>query len=315
MLAVDILSSIYALRSALGGTFAAVEVELGWDASYRKGVTNKPGGALRCSPSTHSRVNDAMAVHCPFPLKYMRRGREILTELKSRPGSKELARFIAFSEEVLTGRDPQDQPRLVEYEYMRMMTAMSKALHHHNQTSWFGGPAQWPVWLRDAKAHADKAINLIDSLIGEEASDDLPEEDRKRLHNLRAFVEINRIQIIQEQSKKGYLGSDGEPVTPLKAQKIFRDCDALESLKKIVEAYPWIWQAIYNGLEIAATLAEDDYALWFHDRLTAIDPGFHDFDYPHSGEIRPISAEPGMAYFNAKFRATRHQPINQPTKK
>jgi hypothetical protein len=96
--------------------------------------------------------------------------------------------------------------------------------------------------------------------------------------------------------------------------KILREAGVLKRLKEFLEENPFLWQAAWNGLEIASTLkSADDEMLFFYNKLKALDSGFQSFDYS-PGEVPSISDEPGMAYFNNRFRLKLHVDNPEPTK-
>jgi hypothetical protein len=128
-------------------------------------------------------------------------------------------------------------------------------------------------------------------------------------------VFINWTQIIQEQVKAGWENRFNKVMSPVELAALLREKEALLTLKNLLKDFPYLWQAAFNGLEQASMSRDDEYALWFFAELKRLDPGFQDFDYT-LGEVSSISAEPGMAYFHAKYREDLHTPNKiQPKKK
>jgi hypothetical protein len=107
--------------------------------------------------------------------------------------------------------------------------------------------------------------------------------------------------------KAHYPGRNGRVMTIEEKETLFENKKALPFLKELMIKFPYLWQAPFNGLEQASSLRKDEFALWFYNKLKWLDPGFQDFDYS-PGEVLAISAEPGMAYFNAKYRDKLHIP-------
>jgi hypothetical protein len=288
------------LHSILG-SWPEVENAVKIDQRHRRRITNEPGFARRVRSVTRERIAEVLEERRPFPLSdYLRKAREVLTELKASPGSRKLETYVASLDGLLNAHDPSDQKLLVEYKYMRMMACMSKALHRGGRAQWFGSRKEWAEHLRAAQANAEEGMKVAGAVMQKNPSDE-------QIAHLHGFLFINWIQIIQEQAKAGYANLSGKPMSPAEKENLFRSEKALERLKVLMGKFPYLWQAAYNGLEQASSLREDQYALWFYNELKRLDPGFQDFDYS-PGEVAAISAEPGMAYFHAKFREQLHTP-------
>jgi hypothetical protein len=299
-MAMSVVSQLQELHSILG-SWPEVEEVVKIDERHRRRITNEPGFAKRVRSVTRDRIADAHEERRPFPLNdYLRKAREVLTALKASPGSRKLEDYLITLDGLLSAHEPSDQMLLLEYKYMRMMVCMSKALHRGSRSKWFGGRTEWAEHLRAAQANAEEGMKIADVVLERNPSDE-------RVSHLRGFLFINWIQIIQEQTKAGYANLSSKLMTAAEKEKLFRDQKALSTLKALMVKFPYLWQAAYNGLEQASSLREDDFALWFYTELKRLDPGFQDFDYS-PGEVRPISAEPGMAYFYAKYRDQLHVP-------
>lgn len=294
----SVVPQLQELHSILG-SWPEVEDAVKIDERHRRRITNEPGFASRVRPVTRERIAEVHEERRPFPLSdYLRKAREMLTELKASPGSRKLETYVTSLDGLLNAYDPSDQKLLVEYKYMRMMVCMSKALHHGGRGQWFG--SRWGEHLRAAQANAEEGMKMAGAIMQQNPRDE-------QIAHLHGFLFINWIQIIQEQEKAGYANLFGKPVTPAEKEKLFRSEKALARLKALMGKFPYLWQAAYNGLEQASSLRDDQYALWFYNELKRLDPGFQDFDYS-PGEVTAISAEPGMAYFHAKFREQLHTP-------
>jgi hypothetical protein len=181
---------------------------------------------------------------------------------------------------------------------MRMMACMSKALHRGSRSQLFGSRKEWAEYLRAAQANAEDGMKMADAFMQQNSRDE-------QIAHLHGFLFINWIQIIQEQAKAGYANLSGKPMTPAEKEKLFHSEKALAKVKALMEKFPYLWQAAYNGLEQASSLRDDQYALWFYSELKRLDPGFQELDYS-PGEVAAISAEPALAYFHAKFREQLH---------
>jgi hypothetical protein len=79
--------------------------------------------------------------------------------------------------------------------------------------------------------------------------------------------------------KANFPNLSGKVMSISEMRRLFRKIDALGQLKKVVETFPYLWTAAYDGLEQSSMMEDDSYALWFHSELTRMDPGFQDLDY------------------------------------
>jgi hypothetical protein len=296
----SVFPQLHELHSILG-SWPEVEDAVKIDERHRRRITNEPGFAKRVRSVTRERIAEVHEERRPFPLSdYLRKAREVLTELKASPGSRRLENYLITLDGLLNAHDPSDQTLLLEYKYMRMMVCMSKALHRGSRSKWFGGRKEWAEHLHVAQANAEEGMKIADAILEQNPGDE-------RVAHLRGFLFINWVQINQEQTKAGYKNLSGEVMTVAEKEKLFRERDALATLQALMIQFPYLWQAAYNGLEQASSMREDDYVLWFYNELKRLDPGFQDFDYS-PGEVLAISAEPGMAYFHAKYRDQLHVP-------
>jgi len=279
------------------GSWPLVEKAVGIDRKTRRHYTNVAGGALRAGPESTKRINRAHELRRPFPLSdHLRVARAELTRLKAFPGSDELEGFLRVLEGFLEEHQPENPAKLVEYSYMRMLVSMSKALHSGGRSDWFEG--RFGESLRIAQKHAEFGKEVADRLLNIEPGNE-------QMSSLQAFLFINWIQIIQEQTKRGYENLSGKKMTFAEKEKLFRDHNALSTLQGLMGQFPYLWQAAYNGLEQASSLKDDVFAIWFYNELKRLDPGFQDFDYT-PGEAVAISREPEMVYFHDKYRSELH---------
>jgi len=92
------------------------------------------------------------------------------------------------------------------------------------------------------------------------------------------------------------------------ALELLRDRSALAAVRQFLADNPYLWQAAYNGLELASAFESDVDALWFYGELKRLDPGFQSFDYS-PGEVPSLSNEPGMAWFCRRYRKQLHVPV------
>jgi hypothetical protein len=259
----------------------------------------EPGRGRRARPYIRRKVQTVLQQHRPFPLgDFLRKSREWLVAEKARPGSDELRRCLEILDGFLSQQEPEDPALLLDYEYMRMMVAVSKALHRGPQRYWFG--ERTADHLTCAQVSAEKGMKIADTLLEANRRDD-------RVARLRAILFVNWTMLILEQSKLGEKQLLGVKLNAAAAAKILRKENALTKLKAFVIEFPFLWQAVYNGLEMASSLREDDDAKWFYFKLKELDSGFQDFDYS-PGEVASISKEEGMKYFHDKYRSKFHTP-------
>ncbi|MFG1187886.1 hypothetical protein [Xanthobacter aminoxidans] len=294
------------MRLVSGLSQAQIDEETGLFANGRR-LRNRPGQAGRAKPYTRNLICQAYKRLVPSPLSpHLREAHEELVELKRKPGSEALRRFLEINDgvldDVLRENHPEDGLRRLEYFYFRLLVSFSMAIHGNRQATWCGG--RFSHHLIVAQTAAEKGIVLADRLLQSEVHDG---EATGRVKRLRALLVINLFQIYLEQYKRGYPNAAGQVVTcdQLKAQ--FLEQDALGKHWALVEEFPYLWQAIYNGLEQASFLEVEEPALRFYRKLVELDPGFQDFDYT-PGEVDALSKEKQMAWFCERFRSTLHTP-------
>lgn len=292
------------MRLVSGLSQAQIDEETCLFANGRR-LRNRPGQAGRAKPVTRNLICQAYKRLVPSPLSpHLREAYEELVELKRKPGTEPLRRFLVIYDgildDVLRENHPADGLRRLEYLYFRLLVSFSLAIH--GQANWCGG--RFSHHLIAAQTAAEKGIALADRLLQSEVHDG---EATGRVKRLRALIVINLFQIYLEQSKRGYPNAAGQVVTrdQLKAQ--FLEQDALGKHWALVEEFPYLWQAIYNGLEQASFLEAEEPALRFYRKLVDLDPGFQDFDYS-PGEVVSLSKEKEMAWFCERFRSTLHTP-------
>lgn len=300
------LQELYAVLAS----WTAVGVAVKLDPRTVRRLWKVPGAANNADPTTREQIAAALEKERPFPVKcaYLRKAREHLTLLKSRPGAEELENYLIELEGFLYAFDPSDPAVLLEYKYMRMMVCASKALHRGTRTTWFGDRKNWVEYLRAAVVNAEEAIPIADAILQQDP------EDRDVAH-LRAILLVNWVQLLHEEAKKEYRNIPGKRMSQPELAALLRERQVLSMLKSLLAEFPYLWQAVYNGLELASsqmeladsTQKDDDDALWFYETLKRLDPGFQDFDYT-PGEVKAISKEPAMRCFHDKYRASRHIP-------
>ena len=280
------------------GSRRAVEIDTGVTEKVQQNVVNEPG--YQVSAATRKLLNEAHERRRPFPLPEMfRLARKKLTELKARPGSRELLEEIVKMEGFLHLSRSRTPLEAIALGYLRVLYLMSKALHHNKAAEWFGGRSAWKAFLAEAEIECERALGLADEHL---ARVDVKPDDRDMIERLRPFLLINWLQLVAEQAKARYKR------TPEEAERLLRDRNALKALREFLEQNPYLWQVAYNGLETASILKSDSDALWFYERLKDLDPGFQSFDYS-PGEVVSLSDEQGMAYFCQRYRERLHKPI------
>jgi hypothetical protein len=278
------------------GSWTRVDEEIRWSDRKRRDFLNTPGGAKALSRGTRQAIARAARRLLPFPLpEHLTALRAKLADLKARPSSSELEEFLSITHGLLVDARPTTLFTQAAYGYVLGLVLMSMALHHKNQNGWFGGRAKWREYLQGAEQVFDRCGRAID-----EGLNDAPKEEQKVLARLRPFLLINWIATVVEQAKAGYHRSIDEALT------LLRDKDALAELRRFLNTYPHLWQAAWNGLDLASMFEDDEMACWFYNRLKVIDRGFQSFDYA-PGEVQSISVE--MPYFSARFREQLHKPI------
>jgi hypothetical protein len=187
--------------------------------------------------------------------------------------------------------------------YMLGFTAMSRALHHNDQHNWFGGRKEWPRAMIQAEQFFDRGQITI-----AKAPNDCPHDEKHLLAKLDHVLFNNWLVAVAAQPKLG-MGRSRE-----ETDGILREARVLSRLIEFLQENPFLWQAAWNGLEIASTLrGSDNEMLSFYNKLKELDSGFQSFDYS-PGEVPSISDEPGMAYFCARFRDRLHVDNPEPIK-
>lgn len=281
------------------GSQEALASELACDPSQVRRFL-RPGYGNRASKGSRATIERIARVELPFPLlmRFLRVAREELVRLKAQPGKPALRKYLIILDGFLKAHEPTDDALLMEFLYMRMMVAMSKALHQGGDPDGLDGSLA--AHLAYAQECAQKGMEATDNWLRENPKD-------VRVAHLRAVMYVNWIQIHQEQTKAKLPTLSGRVMTTTQLDKMFRDERVLAKLVVLVRLFPYLWQALYNGLELASTLHEDRYAMWFYRGLKKCDSGFQDFDYS-PGEVMPISKEIGMKYFAKKYRSTLHIP-------
>jgi hypothetical protein len=251
------------------------------------------------SATTGALIDENYERIVPFPMPSdLRAIRAELVEAKAEPGRRRLEIVLMKIDALLRLAHPRNCVDLLSLRYLTVLSLMSKALHAGTNPTWFGGPPAWKQALADAEDECELAMQEADDAL----LTDLTPEEREMIEKLRPFLLINWLQLIAEQAKLNYKRTQAD------AEKLLRERNAIQSLRNFLEFNPFLWQAAYDGLEIASTLKLDDDALHFYGILKNLDRGFSSFDYS-PGEVKAISAEPGMAYFSQKYRAKLHKPI------
>jgi hypothetical protein len=254
------------------------------------------GGAVQ--ENTRRQLAAALEEVSPFPLliERLKHARKHLLSLERYPGSNSLREFVCSYDGCLD-QEPDDDHGRIQFQYIRMMFATSKALYHGGKVNWFNPRSKH---LQDAQKDAESAIKLADQILQNDP-------DNENVRHLRAILFVNWTQIIQEQVKAKFPNLNGTVMSVTEMRTLFREKNALGQLKEVIEKFPYLWTAAYNGLEQSSMLQDDSWALWFYNELKRMDCGFQDFDYT-PGELVAISAERGMAYFHDKYRDQLHTP-------
>ena len=292
------VSQFQELRDITGSLAKAAE-RAGLTERHARRLVKEPGRGALVQENTRQQLAAALEEVSPFPLTLssLKYGRSLLITLESNPGSNPLRDFLCSYGELLNNQEPDDDHKRIQFGYMRMMIATSKAMYHGGKVSWFHPRSEH---LRNAQKDAESAIKLADQML-------LNDPDNKDVRHLRAILFVNWTQIIQEQVKAKFPNLSGKVMSVTEMRRLFRETKALGQLKKVVENFPYLWTAAYDGLEQSSMMEDDSHALWFHRELTRMDPGFQDFDYS-PGELVAISAEHGMTYFHNKYRDQLHTP-------
>jgi hypothetical protein len=274
------------------------------DREYRK-LMGIAGGALRASRRTRSLIEIAHERHNPFPLpEHMRLAREAMIPLKCRPGSEDLRKRIVEIEGMLADYEPKTIWASASKSYMLGFTAMSRALHHNDQHNWFGGRKEWRRAIVEAEQFFEQGRITIANAPNEHL-----QEEQHILRKLDHVLFNNWLVAVAAQPKIG-MGRSRE-----ETDGILREASVLTKLSEFLNENPFLWQAAWNGLEIASTLkSDDDEMLPFYNKLKELDSGFQSFDYS-PGEVPSISGELGMAYFCERFRDRLHVDNPEPTTK
>ncbi len=289
---------VFELRDCLG-SWEKVAEALGYSTRQPSRIQVPGYGAGRICPIARREVERLLEAYRPFPLGDLyRKSREWLVAEKSRPGSDDLRRCLEILDGYLAQLRPADETQEMEHHYMCMMVAVSKALHHGRKSGWFGDCTA--AHLVCAQEHAEAGLRLAEASRAKKCNED-------RVARLQAIFFVNWIMLILEQSKLGEKNLFSVKLKLEHGKQILRAENALVRLKCFVSEFPFLWQAVYNGLEVASTLNADADAIWFYTRLKSLDPGFQDFDYS-PGEVLSISREEGMKYFHDKYRQKFHTP-------
>lgn len=277
-----------------GLSTSAAYASMGLDSSHAWKLLNIPGAAGRASIVTQKKVAKAhrALVPGPFSLASLQAAYEKLLEEKAHPGGGELERHLVMLDGFLRYM-PNDRLSRLEYIYLDLMKSMSMALHSGGRATWFGG--RFGANLRDAEAKADEGIDLANEIIKSAES----AAERAHAARIRARLILNRYQIYLEQSENKYANASGRVMSRDDLVDLYRSEDALRKTADLLEEFPFLWQAAYNGLAQASYMHDGVWCLFFWTKLKSLDPGFQDFSYPPRGEVSPINA---IAWFSEKYQ-------------
>lgn len=291
------ISRLQELRHFTGSLAKAAE-SAGLSLKQAGRYINEPGRGALVQENTRRQLAAALEEVSPFPLfiERLKYARKHLLSLEADPGCNSLQEYI-LSYDGCLDQEPDDDHGRLQFRYMRMMFATSKALYHGGKVNWFNPRSKH---LQDAQKDAESAIELADQML-------LNDPDNRDVRHLRAIIYVNWTQILLEQVKAKSPNLSGNVMSVTELKTLFRKENALAQLKEVVENFPYLWTAAYNGLEQSSMLEDDRHALWFYHELKRMDSGFQDFDYS-PGELLPISEEKGMIYFCLKYRAQLHTP-------
>jgi hypothetical protein len=110
-----------------------------------------------------------------------------------------------------------------------------------------------------AERHAQDGMRVIAT-----ANLGLSAHEQEMLAELNAFLFINWIVLVGEQTELGYSRTHAE------VGALLQDISAFETLRALLEKYPYIWQIPYNGLELASNFGgevNEDEMLYFYGEL------------------------------------------------
>lgn len=266
-----------------------------------QGYMNTPGKGATISLTMRALIDNEHESLRPFPLPDdLRIAHNVLVRLKANPGSAELRDYLIMMEGLLL----RAKPSIAEaacITYMLGMLNWSKAFHHGRKATWFGGMNNWKAYALQAEHEFEAAREFADKAQDAE----LAAAEKELILQLKPTIICNWFGVVAEQAKRGYRRSFPEVLELLKERK------CVELLRSFVEDNPYLWQAIFNGLELSSWFQSAPDALWFYDHLKNADPGFQSFDYS-PGEVPSIAKEPGMKWFHDEFRDRLHVPTNPP---
>jgi hypothetical protein len=264
-------------------TWDEVADEFDLDYRHRKYLTNTPG--YTCSPDTKLKimVKYLTLLEAPPLPAFALLWRDKLIQLKARPGSGELKDHLDawttfFDHPGLSG----DPVTIVVLGYCNLLSYMTMALQDGKSATWFDVGNS----LEKAEQIAERTKNLLAAF----KLNELTESDRKTITWLRRIVFLNWIQTIVEREKRNLSRTREEITTILKKENV------LTEIRDTLQENPFFWQLVYNALEIACVLRDEDAAWEFYSTLVELDPGFKDLGYT-PGEVISIRNEPNMEFF------------------
>jgi hypothetical protein len=284
------------------GSREKVADALGVDKSQVKRWDLIPGAGATMRQHSREKIAGVHEECRPFPLRdeFLSSARSLYVDLKAKPGLPPLRKYLITLDGFLKV-DPADEVQLVQYLYMRTVVSGSKALHHGGNANWFTNEdLPRSKHLQDSQAHSERGMEVADEILRKH-----PEYEDIR--HLRGLLFINWSQTILEQAKANWPDRNGRKRSLVGLNDDFRQNDVINTHKRILADFPYLWQAAYNGLEHSCVVRQDDDALFFHSELKRLDAGWQDFDYS-PGEVLAISAEKGMSYFHNKYRDKLHIP-------
>lgn len=274
------------------GSIGEAARELGISDRHIKNLTTKPGAANNINDKNKKTINEFYNKVNPFPLPdHQNLCRTNFELLKTRSGSQELLEKIIEIEGWVEYSDPVSKFVSAGNYYLSFMAKFSRAIHRESNVN-FCTENQIPAYLKDA----ENALRTGLGIIHEALQDPLLSNEHNKLSDLSEIMYMNLVVTCVARSDfSGGYSSD-------ELKDILNSMNGIDNLKNLVETKPYMWQAAYNGLEIASRLERDDATLkYFYGKLVEMDPGFRDLSYK-PGEAKALNEEPAMSFFIDRIR-------------
>lgn len=269
------------------GSIGEAARELGITNRHIQNLTTKPGAANSINDRNKKAINEYYNNVNPFPLPdHQNLCRTHFEALKVRSGSQELLEKIIEIEGWVEYSDPDSKFVSAGNYYLSFMAKFSRAMHRKSNVN-FCTENQIPDYLKDA----ENALRTGLKIIHEALQDPLLTKEYDKLHNLGEIMYMNLVVtcVARSDFPGGYSNDE--------LKEILNSMNSIDNLKKLVDTKPYMWQAAYNGLEVASRLERDDATLkYFYGKLVEMDPGFKDLSYK-PGEAKALDEEPAMNFF------------------